>query len=105
MRIATFKKQPSERKRFVVDMSSWMTSASEYVSAVDDDVAVRATSPTPPGASPLTFESLDIPATSQQFSFFVAAGEDGITYTLTLIITTTLSQIKEIEIEYKVKDD
>jgi hypothetical protein len=104
MRIATFRKQPSERKRYVIDMSPWMTGTNEYVADVDASVAVRALVPVPTEL-PMAVEDLEIPDSSQEFSFFVAGGEDGITYTLTLVVTTTINQIKEIELDFRVKDD
>jgi len=104
MRIATFRKQPAERKRYVVSMVPWMTNETEYVTDVADSVAVRQPFPIPT-EPPISVDELTVPETSQEFSFFVEGGEDGITYTLTLLVTTTIGQIKEVEIDFRVRDD
>lgn len=90
MLISTEKKQSIERTDYNIDYSHWLTgddSISSYTVTANDDA--------------LVVEGLVIDKT---INLWVSGGIDGVTYKITITVTTAQGRIKEDEFKIKVKD-
>ena len=97
MKLGTFKKTPVERKRYSLDYNDWLDTG--------ETVLTRTFSVTPAtGASPLEIDASSIDPDGRQVVFFANFGNDGVTYTVDVQITTSGGQTKEDQINFLVKD-
>lgn len=94
MKLGRFTKQPAERKRYSIDYSDWLDTG-ETISTATFAVA-------PTGALEVDAYTIGSPATS--VVFFVNGGTSGVTYKVTVTITTSGGQIKEDEILFSVRE-
>ena len=91
MKVATVKKQPNEKRRWNID----------YADALDTaDIIITATSAfTPAGITVVTTH------TDDRVGLAISGGTDGVTYKVTMTVTTTNSnEIIEDEFYVKVKE-
>lgn len=93
MILAKYTKQPSERKRYVLDYSDWLDSGETISTAVF--------SVDPVGGLIVDASSIGTPATT--VAYFVSSGTTAVQYTVTVTISTSGGQIKEDEVLYHVK--
>lgn len=96
MKLGTYTKTPDERKRYSLDYTDWLDST-EIVNGVTFVVS-------PITGSPLQVDANSIDPEGKQVVFFVNYGEDGVTYTVDVRITTSGGQTKEDQINFLVKD-
>lgn len=78
---------PTERKRYTIDYSGWLT-GTELVSSV-----VFASKPTI--GSPAVVDTSTINSPASTVTIFISGGVDGIQYTIAVTMTSSLGQIKE----------
>ena len=95
MRLAKFTKQPSERKRYVVNYSDWLDTSETLL-----DVAFVVE---PTTASPLVVDASALSTDSKAVSMFVNGGLNATTYTITLTATTSGGQVKEDEVVFTIR--
>ena len=91
--LAKFEKQPGDRQDFDIDFSEYLTGLSDY--GVSHTTTVEA--------------GLTLVASSLLFSgtvvkVFTSGGTDGVTYKITVTLTTYGGRIKQAEIKVKVKE-
>lgn len=91
MNLGQFTKQPSEVVDYDVDYSEWLTDG--------DNVDSATVTPSPAG---LTIDSTFI--NDPRVKIWVSGGTNGITYKLTVTMTTVEGRIKQDEFKVKVKD-
>lgn len=96
MRIGSYLKTPAEVKRYSIEYADWLDEG-EYI----DDADFTASPVTVP---PLQVSSVSIPASSTQVSFFVQGGEEGVSYVLDVVSTTSTGQVKEDTILFSVNN-
>lgn len=89
--IATFRQQPNEQLDYDIDFSEWLPPNDTIISA-----NVSAT----PSGLDLSYAIL-----SQRIKVWAWSGANGITYKITVRITTNDSRIKEVEFRLRVKED
>jgi hypothetical protein len=95
MRLGKFTKVPADNKRYTIDYNEWLDTG-ETLSTVTFGV-------TPVTASPLTAGNLSLIDANKGAQFYVAAGLDGENYTVTVTITTSVSQTKQDTILFVVR--
>jgi hypothetical protein len=96
--LGRFRKQPRERLRYRVDYGLWLGDDEEVegvavaVGNADDD------------AAPLVVEAAWIEPVKRVVVLLVKGGSHGVTYPLTLTVTTDGLQTKEVELLIKVAE-
>lgn len=95
MKLGTFFKTPSERKRYSLDYTDWLDTG--------ETVNSRAFTVTPETGDFLQIDASSIDATGKQVVFFANYGDDGVSYVVDVIITTSGGQTKEDQITFTVK--
>lgn len=96
MKLAKFVKSPAERKRYQIDYSEWLDTA-ETVQSI-----VFTVSPST-GTLPLVVDAYTIGSPATSVVFFANYGDDGIGYTVDVVMTTSGGQIKEDQILFSVR--
>ena len=97
--LATFIKQPIERKDYDVEYNEWFAfDPSDFLDAVDADVTLISGNPSPP----LLVERIDITATTAKL--WVQGGTSGARYKIDITATTRAGRIDQSELIFKVKD-
>lgn len=97
MKLGTYIKTPSERKRYSLDYTDWLETG--------ETIVTRSFVVTPTtGATPLLVDASAIDPSGKQVIFYVSAGIDGVTYEVEAFISTSDGQIKEDQINFLVKD-
>lgn len=97
MKLGTFGKTPAERKRYSLDYTDWLDTG--------ETISTRTFTVTPStGASPLQIDASSIDASGKQLVFFANFGDNGTTYVVDVLITTSGGQTKEDQINFLVKD-
>jgi hypothetical protein len=96
MKLAKFLKEPGERKRYSLDYTEWLDTDETII-----DVAFVITPPAPPI---LEVDAWTISASGVEVVFFINFGDDGVTYTLEVQITTSGGQIKHDQVLFVVKE-
>jgi NADH/NAD ratio-sensing transcriptional regulator Rex len=96
MKLAKFTKSPAERKRYQIDYSEWLDTG-ELVQSV-----VFTVSPST-GTTPLEIDAFLIGTPATDVEFFANLGDDGIGYTVNVVMTTDGGQIKEDQVLFSVK--
>jgi hypothetical protein len=95
MRIGKFRKDPTDRKRYIIDYTDWLneTETISTVTAtgnvVDDNFFV---------------DGYIVNTGGKEVIFYVSGGLSGKEYDVTIKITTSLQQIKEDYVTYVVTD-
>lgn len=97
MRLGSFQKTPVERKRYSLDYTDWLDTGETIVDRVFAVTPIT-------GASPLQVDASAIDPTGKLVQFFANYGDDDVTYTVDVQITTSGGQIKEDQILFSVKD-
>lgn len=95
MRLAKFTKQPSERKRYVVNYTDWLDTG-ETLTDVTFSVSPTTTSPLLVDASALSTDNRSV-------SLFVSGGLHAQNYEVTMVATTSGGQIKEDELFFSIR--
>jgi hypothetical protein len=98
--LGKFPKKPAAIKRYVADFSEWLDTG-ETVTAKTFAVAVSAGVDAGPD---LAVDSSSIISSSTQVAFFVSGGLVGVTYQITLHITTSASQEEDFEIFFVIRE-
>ena len=96
MRLAKFTKRPSERKRYSILYGEWLDSG-ETVTNVTFGV-------TPSTGNALDIDASQIASGGKDVVFFANLGEEGVSYTVDVQITTSGGQIKKDEILFSVRN-
>lgn len=97
MKLGIFTKTPVERKRYSLDYSDWLDTG--------ETITERMFSVSPiANSSSLTIDASLISGDGKSLSFFVSLGEDDVTYTVDVQITTSTGQVKEDQVLFAVKD-
>lgn len=89
--IATFEKQPVEVMDYDVNCNAWLTSLSDTILSVSATVD-----------SGITLVSCS--HLSGIVKTWLSGGSDGVTYKVTLLITTSGGRVKQTEFNVRVKD-
>lgn len=97
MKLAKFVKAPVERKRYQIDYSDWLDTG-ELVQSI-----VFTVSPST-GTQPLVVDAYLIGTPATSVAFFANLGDDGVTYTVNVVMTTDGGQTKEDQILFSVRD-
>lgn len=101
MKLATYSKQPGERKDYDVDYAPWLEhDANDSLNDVQATVTV--TSGTDDDGATLQVESIEITATI--IKLWVSGGVNGVTYKVDLTVKTQFGRIDECELVFKVKE-
>lgn len=93
MRIGRFRKSPGDRKRYEINYEDWLNSGEAIVSVFMH------------GDDPVDNFFVDGYVTDnagKEVVFYVSGGVEGGEYTVGVIVETSLGQIKEDTIEFKV---
>lgn len=97
--LATYTKQPVERKDYDVDYADWLQyDPGDTLDSVDHAVTLLAGSE----ADPLVVERIDITANTAKV--WVLGGAAGARYKVELTVTTQRGRIDQSELVFKVKD-
>lgn len=97
--LATFPKQPAERKDYDVDYADWLRfDPSDSLDAVEAVVLLTSGE----ASTPLVVERVDITATRAKL--WVKGGADRATYKVEITATTQMGRIDQSELRFKVKD-
>lgn len=97
MKLGTFTKTPAERKRYSIDYTDWLDTG--------ETISTRTFTVTPTtGANPLQIDASSIDPDGKQLVFFANFGDDGTTYVVDVLITTSGGQTKEDQVNFLVKD-
>ena len=100
MRLATFSKQPIERKDYDIDYAPWLE---HYTSDTLNDVQAAVIVTTGSDANKtLVVESIEITATT--IKLWVSGGVHGASYKVELTVKTQYGRIDQCELLFKVKD-
>jgi len=91
MIIGTFSKQPVEVLDYDIDCSEWL---------VSDDALASATAVA--DAAGLTVDSVLI--SSPRIKVWISGGTNGLTYKVTVTITTEDGRVKQVEFRVRVRD-
>jgi len=97
MRIGKFRKDPADRKRYVVDYADWLNQ-----STVETIVGVTMQGNYP--ADDFYVDGYTVDTGGLQVIFYVSGGVSGTSYDAYITITTSLAQIKEDFITFVVAD-
>jgi hypothetical protein len=91
--LAKFEKQPNEVQDFDIDFSEYLTGLSDYgiSKVVTADIGLTIL------ASTLLFSGTVV-------KVFTSGGTDGVTYKITVTLTTNGGRVKQAEIKVKVKE-
>lgn len=93
MRIAKFRKTPGDRKRYEVNYEDWLNEDETVVAVtiegnnVEDDFYV---------------DAYVLHTDGKEVIFYVSGGIPGNTYVVTIIASTSLTQVKEDTVEFYV---
>jgi hypothetical protein len=96
MRLAKFTKRPGERKRYAILYGEWLDTG-ETVANVTFGVT-----PTAPGG--LEVDAHQISPNGTDVILFVNFGENGVTYTVDVQVTTSGGQIKKDQILFSIRE-
>lgn len=96
MKLARFVKSPAERKRYSIDYSDWLDTG-ELVSSIVFTVTPST------GTLPLVIDSYLIGTPATSVGFFANYGDDNVSYTVDVVMTTSGGQIKEDQILFSVR--
>lgn len=97
-----FDKQPDEVKIYQIDYSQWLASG-ETVSSVTPTVELLNPESGDVGEPTLTVGTTQI-LSGNTYEYFMSSGTDGKNYKVTFLASTSLAQVQESEIEFKVRD-
>jgi len=89
--LTTFDKQPLDVQDYDLNCNSWLTSLSDTILSIDCTVTTGIT-------------LISASHTSGIVKVWLSGGNDGTTYTVTLLITTVGQRVKQAEYQVKVKD-
>ena len=95
MKLAKFVKSPAERKRYTIDYSEWLDTG--------ESVQSIAFSVTPTTTTTLEIDAYQIATPATSVAFFANYGDEGKTYTVDVLMTTSGGQIKEDQILFSVR--
>lgn len=99
MRLATYTKQPAERKDYDVDYAPWLEhDALDSLNDVQAEVVITSG----PTDTPLVVESIEI--TTSTIKLWVSGGASGATYKVDLTVKTQYARIDQSELVFKVKE-
>lgn len=101
MKLAKFLKSPAERKRYSIDYSEWLDTGELVQSIVFTVAATSGTPPTP--ALPLVIDAYTISSPATSIVFFANYGDEGVTYTVDVVMTTSGGQVKEDQILFVIR--
>lgn len=97
--LATYTKQPAERKDYDIEFEKWLAHDDEdTLNDVQAVVRVKAG----PTESPLLVERIDITATRAKL--WISGGQDGATYKIEITTITQRGRVDQSELVFKVKD-
>lgn len=96
MKIGSFFKTSVERKRYAVDYSSWL-GVGETLVSVTFGV-------TPSTGVPIVVDANSFTTGNTVLVFFVSFGDNSVTYSLDIQITTSAGQVKEDTILFTIKN-
>lgn len=99
MKLATFNKQPVERKDYDVNYAPWLEFDPQDTL---NDVTASVTLLSGADANPLEVESIEI--TASVIKLWVVGGASGATYKVELTTKTQYRRIDQCELIFKVKD-
>jgi len=91
--LAKFEKQPSDRQDFDIDFSEYLTGLSDY--GVSHTITAE---------TGLTIVASTLLFSGTVVKVFTSGGTDGVTYKITVTLTTDGGRIKQAEIKVKVKE-
>jgi hypothetical protein len=91
--LAKYVKAPVETKQYSIDYSVWLNTG-ETISSVSYLIIPTGT---------LAVAGSLIAADNKSISFFVSGGDDGVTYELLVIVTTSSGQTKEDAVLFVVR--
>lgn len=100
MKLATYSKQPVERKDYDVDYEPWLEHDAE--DTLDDVQAVVHVISGPEDEPRLVVESIEITATRAKL--WVSGGVDGATYKVDITAKTQRNRIDQSELIFKLKE-
>lgn len=97
--LATFTKQPAERKDYDIDYDEWLQyDPNDTLDSVDAVVLHLSGS----AQAPIEVERVDITATRAKL--WVRGGADGASYKVEVTTTSQMGRIDQSELRFKVKD-
>lgn len=99
MRLATYNKQPAERKDYDIEYEPWLAHDTEDTL---NDVLANVHVISGDSDLPLLVESIEITATRAKL--WVSGGQSGATYKVEITAKTQRNRIDQSEIVFKVKD-
>jgi hypothetical protein len=86
MRLNKFRKDPADRKRYVVDYADWLNE--------DETLQTTNVSGSVP-ADGFFVDAYTVDATGKQVIFYVSGGLSGKNYNVNVLVTTSLTQTKK----------
>ena len=97
MILAKYEKQPAEVKDYDIDYSEWLGPVADTVD-IPTATVTSATEPVP------TLEVDSIEQTTTAVKLWISGGTAGVSYKVTVQMTTTGGRLDESELVFKVKD-
>ena len=91
--LAKFEKQPGDRQDFDIDFAEYLTGLSDY-----------GTTFTVTADAGITIVSSQLLFSGTVVKVYLSGGTDGVTYKITVTLTTDGGRIKQAEIKVKVKE-
>lgn len=96
MRLGRFSKAPIERRRYTIDYSNWLD---------DEETITEVTlAVTPDEVGGLSIDASSILTGARSVGFFASGGVDRGKYDVEVLITTSVGQVREDEINFSVRD-
>lgn len=93
MRIGKFRKSPGDRKRYEINYEDWLNSGETVT-----DVTMSGNVP----SDDFYVDGYIVDADGKEVIFYVSGGLDGVEYTVGVEVETSLQQVKEDTITFKV---
>ena len=102
MIIDTFRQQPGESKQRNIDGSRWLKTGETFVSVVTS--SELASGDADDSGNPFTITGAVV-ASGTLITYFAAGGADSNNYKATFKITTTVPQLREDEVMFRIRED
>lgn len=96
MRLARYKQQPRENKRYCIGYTSWLATAETLTNL--QVIVSPTTSPV------LAITDAVIDPDGKNVIFFAGGGVDGTEYTVEILATTSEGQVKEDEVLFAIEE-